>query len=126
MGECHERGIFAAADWQPRCHGASGRLAPNPPARQRKPGPCSTTPLLALKANAATALAAFNDKSNTKFRDRDLYAFCYDMTDGKFTAHANPAMMGTDVRALKAKDDPLGQRISSTRSTNHQEELSSR
>ena len=40
------------------------------------------------------------------------------MTDGKFTAHANPAMMGTDVRALKAKDDPLGQK-SSTRSTNH-------
>ena len=32
------------------------------------------------------------------------------MTDGKFTAHANPAMMGTDVRTLKAKDDPLGQR----------------
>ena len=81
--------------------------------------------VVALKANAATALAEFNDKSNTKFRDRDLYVFCYDMTDGKFTAHANPAMMGTDVRALKAKDDPLGQK-SSTRSTNHQEELSSR
>ena len=81
--------------------------------------------VVALKANEATALAAFNDKSNTKFRDRDLYVFCYDMTDGKFTAHANPAMMGTDVRALKAKDDPLGQK-SSKRSTNHQEELSSR
>ena len=67
--------------------------------------------VVALKANEATALAAFNDKSNTKFRDRDLYVFCYDMTDGKFTAHANPAMMGTDVRALKAKDDPLGQSI---------------
>ena len=70
--------------------------------------------VVALKANEATALAAFNDKSNTKFRDRDLYVFCYDMTDGKFTAHANPAMMGTDVRALKAKDDPLGQRIFDT------------
>ena len=34
---------------------------------------------VALKANEATALAAFNDKSNTKFRDRDLYVFCYDM-----------------------------------------------
>ena len=70
--------------------------------------------VVALKANEATALAAFNDKSNTKFRDRDLYVFCYDMTDGKFTAHANPAMMGTDVRALKAKDDPLGQQIFDT------------
>ena len=68
----------------------------------------------ALKTNEATALAAFNDKGNTKFHDRDLYVFCYDMTDGKFTAHANPAMMGTDVRALKAKDDPLGQRIFDT------------
>jgi cytochrome c len=68
----------------------------------------------ALKANEATALAAFNDKNNTKFHDRDLYVFCYDMTDGKFTAHANPAMMGTDVRALKVKDDPLGQRIFDT------------
>ena len=64
----------------------------------------------ALKTNEPTALAAFNDKSNTKFHDRDLYVFCYDMTDGKFTAHANPATVGTDVRALKAKDDPLGQK----------------
>jgi len=70
--------------------------------------------VVALKANEATALAAFNDKSNTKFHDRDLYVFCYDMTDGKFTAHPNPAVMGTDVRALKAKDDPLGQRIFDT------------
>ena len=70
--------------------------------------------VVALKANEAAALAAFNDKSNTKFHDRDLYVFCYDMTDGKFTAHPNPATMGTDVRALKAKDDPLGQRIFDT------------
>src|SRR6266478_6655742 len=70
--------------------------------------------VVALKVNEATALAAFNDKSNTKFHDRDLYVFCYDRTDGKFTAHANPAMMSTDVRTLKAKDDPLGQRIFDT------------
>jgi hypothetical protein len=36
------------------------------------------------------------------------------VNDGKFTAHANPAMVGTDVRALKAKDNPLGQRIFDT------------
>ena len=68
----------------------------------------------ALKTNEATALAAFNDKGNTKFHDRDLYVFCYNMTDGKFMAHTNSAMMGTDVRALKVKDDPLGQRIFDT------------
>jgi hypothetical protein len=64
-----------------------------------------------LKANEAAALAKFNDKDNKQFRDRDLYVFCFNMGDGKFTAHPNPAIMGTDVRALKVKDDPLGQRI---------------
>ena len=68
----------------------------------------------ALKANEAAALAAFNDKSNKQFHDRDLYVFCYNMADGKFTAHPNPALMGTDARALKVKDDPLGQRIFDT------------
>jgi hypothetical protein len=64
-----------------------------------------------LKANEAAALAKFNDKENKQFRDRDLYVFCFNINDGKFTAHTNPALMGTDVRALKVKDDPLGQRI---------------
>jgi signal transduction histidine kinase len=68
----------------------------------------------ALKANEATALAGFNDKNNKDFHDRDLYVFCYDMTNGHFTAHPNPALMGTDVRALKVKDDPLGQKIFDT------------
>jgi cytochrome c len=65
----------------------------------------------ALKANATTALAAFNDKGNKDYHDRDLYVFCYSMTDGKFAAHPNAALMGTDVRALKVGDDTLGQRI---------------
>ena len=68
----------------------------------------------ALKGGEAGALGEFNDKGNAKFHDRDLYVFCYDMTNGKFTAHPNPALMGTDVRALKVKDDPLGQRIFDT------------
>ncbi|HML07362.1 MAG TPA: cache domain-containing protein [Xanthobacteraceae bacterium] len=68
----------------------------------------------ALKAGEAAALSQFNDKANKDFHDRDLYVFCYDMTDGKFTAHPNQALMGTDVRALKVKDDPLGQRIFDT------------
>ena len=64
-----------------------------------------------LKANEAAALAKFNDKDNKQFRDRDLYVFCFNTSDGKFRAHPNPALMGTDIRALKVKDDPLGQRI---------------
>ena len=64
----------------------------------------------ALKADKAKALSEFNDKNNKQFHDRDLYVFCYNMSDGKFTAHPNPALMGTDVRALKFKDDPFGQR----------------
>lgn len=63
-----------------------------------------------LKANETAALAKFNDKAGG-FRDRDLYVFCYNISDGKFTAHPNSALMGTDVRALKVKDDPLGQKI---------------
>jgi len=64
----------------------------------------------ALKGANATALTEFNDKNNKQFHDRDLYVFCYNMSDGKFTAHPNPTLMGTDVRTLKFKDDPFGQR----------------
>jgi cytochrome c len=66
----------------------------------------------ALKANQAEALAKF-PKPDGGFRDRDLYVYCFDTGTGKFTAHVNPALMGTDVRALKdAKDgSPLGQKI---------------
>lgn len=66
----------------------------------------------ALKANQADALAKF-PKTDGGFRDRDLYVYCFNTTDGKFSAHVNPALMGTDVRALKdAKDgSPLGQKI---------------
>jgi hypothetical protein len=63
-----------------------------------------------LKTDKAAALSEFNDKNNKEFHDRDLYVFCYNMSDGKFTAHPNPAVMGVDVRTLKFKDDPFGQR----------------
>jgi cytochrome c len=68
----------------------------------------------ALKANEAAALAAFNDKSNKDYHDRDLYVFCYNMTDGTFIAHVNPAMMGRDVRTIKIGDEALGQKIFDT------------
>jgi hypothetical protein len=66
---------------------------------------------IALKTNKATALSEFNDKSNKQFHDRDLYVFCYNMSDGKITAHSNRALMGRDVRTLKLKGDTFGQRL---------------
>ena len=64
-----------------------------------------------LKTNEATALTKFN-KADGGFRDRDLYVYCFEMGTGKFTAHVNSALMGTDVRTLKEKDgSPLGQKI---------------
>jgi cytochrome c len=64
----------------------------------------------ALKANEADALTKFNSPTGG-FRDRDLYVFCFDMTSGKFTAHVNPALMGTDVRALKVGTQSVGQMV---------------
>jgi cytochrome c len=65
----------------------------------------------ALKADQAGALAKFA-KGEGGFKDRDLYVFCFDMSTAKFTAHVNPALMGTDVKALKEKDGaPLGEKV---------------
>jgi signal transduction histidine kinase len=64
-----------------------------------------------LKTNEAAALAKFA-KGEGGFKDRDLYVFCFDMDTAKFTAHVNPALMGTDVKALKEKDgSPLGEKV---------------
>ena len=64
-----------------------------------------------LKANEAAALAKFN-KGEGGFKDRDLYVFCYDMATGKFTAHVNQSLLGTDIKALKEKDgSPLGEKV---------------
>jgi single cache domain-containing protein len=65
----------------------------------------------APKVGEAKPLTEFNDKTNKQFHDRDLYVFCVNMADGKFTAHPNPALIGTDARAMKLKDDPFGQRV---------------
>ena len=64
----------------------------------------------AVKADKATALSEFNDKNNKQFHDGDLYVFCFNMSDGKLTADADQAVMGIDIRTLKFKDDPFGQR----------------
>jgi signal transduction histidine kinase len=55
----------------------------------------------ALKADKTKALADFN-KPGGGFRDRDLYVFCAG-SDGKFTAHVNSSLMGTDIKALVDK-----------------------
>ncbi len=64
-----------------------------------------------LKANETAAIAKFN-KADGGFRDRDLYVFCYEMPSGKFTAHVNQSLLGTNVKELKEKDgSPLGEKV---------------
>lgn len=64
-----------------------------------------------VKANEAAALEKFK-KGEGGFKDRDLYVFCFETATGKFTAHPNAALMGTDVRALKDKSgEPMGEKI---------------
>ncbi|MEZ5787188.1 MAG: cache domain-containing protein [Xanthobacteraceae bacterium] len=65
----------------------------------------------AVKADEKAALEKFK-KGEGGFKDRDLYVFCFDAESGKFTAHPNEKLMGTDVRALKDKSgDAMGEKI---------------
>jgi hypothetical protein len=64
----------------------------------------------ALKSNEATALTEFNGSNNKQFHERDLYVFCYDLSDGKITAYESPALLNVDVRTLALKDDSIGKR----------------
>ncbi len=67
--------------------------------------------IAALKADEASALKQFNDEKNKQFRDRDLYVYCFNVDDGKFTAFQSAMMIGVDVRELKLPpDDPIGKR----------------
>src|SRR6476646_8144854 len=59
--------------------------------------------VVALKDDKAAALAMFN-KGEGGFKDRDLYPFCFNLSDGKFVA-AVKTLVASDVRALK---DPTG------------------
>ena len=57
----------------------------------------------AVKADKAKALTMFT-KGEGGFRDRDLYVFCSNMSDGKLVALGNPnaqQLIGTDARTLK-------------------------
>ena len=54
----------------------------------------------AVKADKAKALAMFQ-KGEGGFKDRDLYPFCANASDGAFTAH--PALMGKKIQDLVDK-----------------------
>ncbi len=57
--------------------------------------------IAAVKADKAKALDMFN-KGEGGFRDRDLYVFCANASDGTLVAIGNPNLkqaLGTDIRA---------------------------
>jgi Single Cache domain 2 len=54
----------------------------------------------AVKADRDLALAMFN-KGEGGFRDRDLYPYCFRISDGKALASPLAVAAGTDVRTLK-------------------------
>ena len=65
----------------------------------------------AVKADKAKALDMFNNGEGG-FRDRDLYVFCEQVSDGKIVAVGNPnakQLIGQDGRSLKdAVGKPYG------------------
>ncbi len=59
--------------------------------------------IAAVKADKAKALDMFN-KGEGGFRDRDLYVFCANVSDGTIVAMGNPNLkqaLGTDMRAAQ-------------------------
>jgi signal transduction histidine kinase len=63
----------------------------------------------ALKQNKEKALEMFN-KGEGGFRDRDLYVFCANASDGILTAH--PYLKGEQLQDIKGKKGfPLGKEI---------------
>jgi len=62
-----------------------------------------------IKADKPGAIAMFNH-NDSRFRDRDLFVFCFNGQDGKFTAHE--AMVAQDVRTLRDKTGrPFGEQM---------------
>ena len=63
----------------------------------------------AVKESKAKALDMFN-KGEGGFKDRDLYVFCANASDGMLTAH--PYLKGEHLQDIKGKKGyPLGQEI---------------
>jgi hypothetical protein len=61
--------------------------------------------IAAVKANESEAIARFNH-NDPEFRDRDLFVFCFNRQDGKFTAHE--AMVKRD--SAPKKEQPMESR----------------
>ena len=68
----------------------------------------------AVRADEAKALDMFN-KGEGGFRDRDLYVFCINASDGTLVAIGNPNLkqaLGTDIRAARnSNGDAFGAEI---------------
>ncbi len=65
--------------------------------------------VVAVKDDETKALDMFNKKEGG-FRDRDLYVFCANASDGALTAH--PTMKGEPLQDIKGKKGfPLGQEM---------------
>jgi hypothetical protein len=67
--------------------------------------------LAAVRTDEAKALDMFN-KGEGGFRDRDLYVFCVNASDGTILATGNPKLkqaLGTDMRAAQnSTGEPFG------------------
>jgi signal transduction histidine kinase len=78
--------------------------------------------VVSIKADKAKALADMQ-KGEGGFKDRDLYAFCANASDGAFTAH--PALMGKNIRDIKDKDGKaLGEEMMKVAAEGKVEEVS--
>jgi cytochrome c len=96
--------LAAAALW------SDGLLAGEPLGTAEQARAMLDRAVVALKANQATALSAFNDAHNKDFHDRDLFVYCFNAADGKFTAYEIPPLIGVDIRQFKLYNEPMGQR----------------
>jgi hypothetical protein len=89
---------------------SDGRLAAAPLGAADQARAMLERAAVAIKADQGAALQAFNDAGNKSFRDRDLFVYCFNTSDGKFTAYEMSALIGADIRKFKLYNEPMGQR----------------
>ena len=89
---------------------SDGRLAAEPLGTAVEARAMLERATVAIKTDQGKALPAFNDAHNKNFRDRDLFVYCFNTSDGKFTAYEMSALVGADIRKFKLYNEPMGQR----------------
>ena len=89
---------------------SDGLLAGEPLGTEQQARAMLDRAVAALKADQGNALASFNDAHNKAFHDRDLFVYCFNTADGKFTAYEMSALIGADIRQFKLYNEPMGQR----------------